>query len=181
VSILNIFYLDNDVKLCAHYHVDKHTIKQILEYAQILSTTHRIVDGEKYIDKTANNRSIQRWKLNGAREELLYKSTHWNHPSVKWCRESQQNYYWLYQLFIQLLAEYQYRYGKVHACTKLIPYLGIAPKNIPWKPFTEPTPAMDAQYIVPNDSLASYRNYYKFGKQHLHSWSNRPVPSWILE
>lgn len=151
------------------------------ESAQILSTVHRVLDGSHYIDKTANNRNVQRWKLDDDRENVLYLATHWSHPSVKWCRESQQNYYWLYQLFIQLLAEYQYRYGKVHACTKLIPYLGIAPKNIPWKPFTEPTPAMDAQYIVPNDSLASYRNYYKFGKQHLHSWSNRPVPSWILE
>lgn len=176
---MNIFYVNENVVDCAKQHCDRHSISQCKEYAQILSTTHRVVDGYWYTEKV-NGRNIQRWELLDERENHLYLASHFNHPSVKWCRESQQNYYWLYQLFIQLLAEYQYRYGKVHACTKLIPYLGIAPKNIAWKPFTEPTPAMDNQYIVVNDSLQSYRNYYKYGKIHLHSWKNRPIPDWIL-
>lgn len=35
---MNIFYLDEDVTLCAQYHCDKHVIKMILESAQILCT-----------------------------------------------------------------------------------------------------------------------------------------------
>lgn len=175
---MNIFYLDSVPKNCAQFHVDSHITKMPVELAQILSTTHRIIDGKEYIDSSSGRR-IKRWKLLDERENNLYLATHYNHPSVKWCRESQQNYYWTYRLFLELLAEYTYRYSKTHACTKLIPYLGIAPKNIAWKPFTEPTPAMDNQYIVVNDSLQSYRNYYKYGKIHLHSWKNRPIPNWI--
>lgn len=42
---MNIFYLDCSPKLCAEYHVDKHVVKMILEYAQLLSTAHRMLDG----------------------------------------------------------------------------------------------------------------------------------------
>lgn len=176
---MNIFYLSHNVDECARYHVDKHVIKQIVEYAQILSTTHRVLDGKLYVD-VSSGRQYKRWMLFDEKENVLYKSTHFNNPSVKWCRESQQNYYWLYNLFLRLIAEYYYRYKKVHACTKLIPYLGLAPQNINWKLFTEPTPVMGAEYIIENNSLESYRNFYKYGKQHLHSWKNRPTPTWIL-
>ena len=47
---MNIFYLDHDVSTCAKMHVDKHVCKMVIEYAQLLSTTHRVLDGEMYID-----------------------------------------------------------------------------------------------------------------------------------
>ena len=43
---MNIFYLDEDVQKCAEYHVDRHVVKMILEYAQLLSTAHRVLDGD---------------------------------------------------------------------------------------------------------------------------------------
>ncbi len=178
---MNIFVLDWDLKKCAQNHVDRHVVSQVKESAQILSTAHRMLDGYWYTEKV-NGRNIQRWELLDAREQHIYKSTHFNHPSVKWCRESLHNYTWLSCLFVELLKEYTYRYNKVHACSRLVSALLTAPSNISWeKPFTQPTPAMDSQYIVPGDSLASYRNYYKFAKQHLHSWKNREIPDWIME
>ena len=40
---MNIFgYLDKDPKRCAEMHCDKHVVKMILEYAQLLSTAHRV-------------------------------------------------------------------------------------------------------------------------------------------
>jgi hypothetical protein len=42
---MNIFYLDEDPKICAQYHCDKHVVKMIIEYAQLLSTAHRVLDG----------------------------------------------------------------------------------------------------------------------------------------
>lgn len=41
---MDIFRLDNDPTVCAKYHCDKHVVKMILEYAQILSTAHRVLD-----------------------------------------------------------------------------------------------------------------------------------------
>ena len=38
---MNIFYLHNNPKVCAEQHVDKHVVKMIVEYAQLLSTAHR--------------------------------------------------------------------------------------------------------------------------------------------
>jgi hypothetical protein len=32
---MNIFYLDEDPKICAQYHCDKHVVKMIIEYAQL--------------------------------------------------------------------------------------------------------------------------------------------------
>jgi hypothetical protein len=42
---MNIFYLDEDPKICAQYHCDKHVVKMIIEYAQLFSTAHRVLDG----------------------------------------------------------------------------------------------------------------------------------------
>jgi hypothetical protein len=42
---MNIFYLHTDVTTCAQQHCDQHVIKMVIEYAQMLSTCHRILDG----------------------------------------------------------------------------------------------------------------------------------------
>lgn len=177
---MNIFYLDHDYYKCAQYHVDRHVVKMILEYAQLLSTAHRVLDGEETIE-VQNNRKIKRYKLsNSDLDSVLYKATHRNHPSAVWVRESIMNYAWLYNLLRVLCEEYTYRYGKKHLVEiKLIDILNQIPDNMKKLEFTEPTPAMPVEYIIPGDSLKSYRNYYKFGKSNLHNWKLRGSPDWI--
>jgi hypothetical protein len=148
----------------------------ILEYAQLLSTAHRVIDGTEYYDKTANGRRIKRWRLDDDRESVLYKATHVNHPSAVWARESHSNYRWLHCLFVELLAEYKYRYGRDHACHKLVVPLFKEPNNIESGYFTQPTPAMPDEYKVSGDSIQSYHNYYRGDKQRMANWKNRPVP-----
>lgn len=178
---MNIFYLDNDPKICAEMHVDKHCVKMILEYAQLLSTAHRVIDGEEYIDFTKNGRKIKRWRLsNDNMERLLYKATHINHPSAVWVRQSQANYDWLYVLWHELMSEYTYRYNKRHECEKLVTLLKKVPYNINKDlDFTEPTPAMPDEYKVDNNSIASYHNYYRGAKTRMFSWKQRATPSWV--
>ena len=176
---MNIFYLDRDVTKCAEYHNDKHVVKMILEYAQLLSTAHRVIDGVEYVDKTANGRSIKRWRLeDNTLEKELYKATHINHPSAVWVRQSNNNYNWLMCLFIELLREYTYRYGKIHATERLVYFLRKPSRNIPVSHLTQPTPAMPDEYKVPGDSLQSYRNYYIGAKNNMAKWKNREIPSW---
>jgi len=79
---MNIFYLDRDPRKCAEMHLDKHCVKMIIEYAQLMSTAHRVLDGTEYYDKTANGRKIKRWRLPDEREARLMKASHMNHPSV---------------------------------------------------------------------------------------------------
>ena len=48
---MNIFYLDKNAKIAAQSHGDKHVVKMVLEYAQILSTAHRVIDGDEVADE----------------------------------------------------------------------------------------------------------------------------------
>jgi hypothetical protein len=175
---MNIFYLDNDIKKCVEMHNDKHCVKMILEYAQLLSTAHRVLDGVELIGLSDSGRKKKFWTLGDSRDYTLYKATHINHPSAVWVRQSDANYAWLYRMFGALMDEYTYRYGKIHSCERLSQALSYRPKNIPVGPFTEPTPAMPDDCKVPGDSVASYRKYYINNKTHLASWKKRDVPSW---
>ena len=152
----------------------------IIEYAQLMSTAHRILDGDEYTDLTANGRKIKRWRLSDDREQALMKASHINHPSAVWARASDLNYTWLYNMWRCLLTEYTYRYDKVHACARLETLLAKIPNNIKTGFFTEPTPAMPDDVKVLGDSLKSYRNYYTKNKIHLAKWKKRPVPDWYL-
>jgi hypothetical protein len=152
----------------------------ILEYAQLLCTAHRVLDGDQWTDRTANGSRIKRWS-HPKLDDVLYKATHVNHPSAVWVRQSRQNYLWLYKLFNSLCYEYSYRYGKRHLCdTKLSLTLSQSPDNIPDVDFTEPTPAMPDKYKKLS-SIASYRLYYIKDKMHLASWTKRDVPHWFGE
>lgn len=174
---MNIFYLDSNVAKCAEYHNDKHVVKMILEYAQLLSTAHRVLDGKEYID-ASSGRKIKRWRLEDTSlEAQLYKATHINHPSAVWVRQSNNNYTWLMCLFQSLLMEYTHRYGKMHSCNRLVYWLRKPPVNIPVGYKTQPTPAMPDEYKVP-DSVQSYRNYYLGAKNNMAKWKNRPIPEW---
>jgi len=179
---MNIFYLHNDPQTCAELHCDKHVVKMIIEYAQLLSTAHRMLDGDEYIEMSAKNRRVKRWRLSDYREAALYKACHMNHPSAIWTRQSDANYQYLYELWKHLCEEYTNRYGRIHATqNKLINYLDRIPDNIPKAPFTEPPPAMKLypQCIVKNDSIQSYINYYREAKAHFAKWTNRPVPQFM--
>lgn len=156
---MNIFYLDYDVNKCSQYHVDSHVVKMPLETAQLLCSVHWLI-GNK----------------------APYKLTHKNHPSSIWTRKSKSNYSWLCDLGINICDEYTHRYGKIHASKQVIEWCkNNLPDNLPDLEFNEPTPAMGVEYLVENNSLASYRNYYREGKKHLHSWKKRNIPEWILK
>jgi hypothetical protein len=178
---MNIFYLDKDIKKCAEMHVDKHVVKMILEYAQLLSTAHRVLDGTISVGLSSTGRKKTSYILEDYRDSILYSATHINHPSAIWVRQSEANYRTLFNLFCELLEEYTYRYEKTHACTRLMVALSQSPKNIKLGDFTQPTPAMPDEYKVKNDSIKSYRNYYIHDKNRFAKWKNRSVPDWFAQ
>ena len=182
---MNIFFLlklednkDKWAKECAKQHVDKHVVKMIIEYAQLLSTAHRVLDGDEYIDDSGK-RKIKRWKLNTNLENILYKATHPKHPSAIWCRETSENYKMLYSLFINLCDEYTYRYNKIHLTDKkLRKVLLQLPKNIKISEVTKFPQAMPDKYKC-DCSVEAYHNYYNGDKQHIAKWSKRELPDWF--
>jgi hypothetical protein len=176
---MNIFYLHNDPVKCAEMHVDKHVVKMIIEYAQLLSTAHRVLDGKEVIGVSKTGRKAKRWQLDDEREDIAYKATHINHPSAVWARQSKENYEWLYSLWVACLNEYTHRYGKIHSCERLDSTLSNIPKNILSNKFTPPTPAMPDEFKV-SDIMQSYRNYYNGSKTRMFSWKKRSAPEWVM-
>tara|TARA_R110002020_G_scaffold249371_4_gene463271 strand:- start:1314 stop:1730 length:417 start_codon:yes stop_codon:yes gene_type:complete len=137
----------------------------ILESAQMLSTAHRITDGNDYAD-----------------EQGLYKTAHKNHPSTLWARQSKWNYMWLFDLFRFLCAEYTTRYGKYHASERLLSALSKIPSNIdPLAKLTPVPQCMPEQYKMLN-AMDAYRNYYKGEKSYFAKWNKGTAePEWWAE
>lgn len=174
---MNIFYLDWNTEICSQYHCDKHVVKMIIEYAQLMSTAHRLIDGTEYIDNSSG-RKIKRWKLNDERENILYKASHINHPSAIWTRQGHATYSWLYSLWTNCLNEYTHRYNKTHACEKLRFSLGKPPNRIADGNWSEPPQAMPDDCKMSGNSIMAYRQYYIKKKNHFAKWTKREIPFW---
>lgn len=180
---MNIFFLDNDPKTCAQMHCDKHVVKMVIEYAQLLSTAHRILDGTLYYDTGKRGQKIKRWRHPDAQwDATLYKASHIGHPSQKWAMENEANYNWLAELWTHLCAEYTHRYGRVHLTQeKLDGILQHTPMNLsPADRWHQPPPAMShyPECIVEGNSLKSYHNYYIAAKRSFAIWTARDIPHW---
>lgn len=177
---MNIFFLDYDVTAAARAHVDKHVVKMILEYAQLLSTAHRYLDGYRetyFCEKKQKTKT--RWKLdNPFMDRVLYNATHLQHPSLLWVIEDRANYDFLYSLFLELCAEYTYRYDKTHLSeVKLSDILMEPPENIKDACMTPLKLAMPDEYKT-DCPVESYRAYYRDAKADLATWKNRSKPEW---
>jgi len=167
---MNIFVLDKDIKLCAQAHVDRHVIKMILEYAQLLCTASVL-----------------------AGTDAPYGTTHINHPCSKWARESLDNWLWLKSLTLSLNQESKHRYPKYARSTNkrnlelplqaidhksALVVMGLKTPSIPSRGLTPFAQAMPEEYRG-EDAIEAYRRYYRGGKQHLLKWTNRKPPTWI--
>ena len=180
---MNIFILHDDPVKAAQDQCDKHVVKRVTEYGQMLSTAHRVLDGELYTDKTKNGRNIKRWRLKQkARQNDLYKASHVNHPSNIWTRENEENYRWLFKHFQATAKEYEKRYGRVHATyDKLGGYLWFAPHNINrFGRLTKFAQAMP-EYCKREDPVEAYRFYYIKEKVDFAKWKNTETPIWFKE
>jgi len=175
--IMNVFYLSKNPEQCAAEHCDKHVVKMIIEYAQLLSTAHRVLDGIQYSELTKNGRQIKRWLIKDSREQKLYKASHINHPDAIWARESCGNYSWLYKLFVATCDEYTKRYGKKHETDrKLRNILALEPEKIKCAQFVEPPQCMP-DHCKHEDTIQAYRNYYIKEKRGFAKWKTQ-TPEW---
>lgn len=175
---MNIFYLSDDPLIAALYHCDQH-FKMIVEYAQILSTAHRVLDGAEHT-VLVNRRRIKRWKLsNKELDEKLYLATHVNHPSVLWARENYIQYKFLYDLFIELSAVYRRAKNKDHGSyIALHEQLENIPKNINIRGvFKEPPLCMPEDCRI-GSAIDSYREFYIKEKSRFATWKDRAIPYW---
>ena len=177
---MNIFYLHKDPDICAEYHCDKHVLKMIIEYAQLLSTAHRLLDGVEGRGSSKSGKTqVRVWTLDYKRDTLIYKASHVNHPSNIWVRSSSEHYEWLWKLWHYLCVEYTNRYGKVHMTwKKLRGELSDMPNNIDKNVgFQEPPQCMPDE-CKREDTITAYRSFYRAHKREFATWKNQ-VPDWF--
>ena len=160
---MNIFYVDENPYTAAVMLSDVHIVKMILETAQMLSTAHRLTQ-----------KSVP---------EVLYKTTHKNHPSAVWIRSSRDHYIWAYRHFAQLSMEYTRRYARTHLTwKKLSKHLRSIPK-LPKEGFTAPPMCMPDEFKI-GKPVDSYRWYYTSKSRSMNrtmTWTNATQPQWFGE
>lgn len=154
---MNRFILDEEPFRSVQYHCDKHVVKMILEEAQMLSTVHH-----RY------NSPV----------EGLYKPTHKHHPCTVWAGDTVDNYLYAHDMFMALCGEYTYRYGKIHATSRLMLPLATPPKGIPNGGLT-PFPQAMPDEFKQVDAVEAYRGYYRGAKAAICKWTRRGVPDWF--
>jgi hypothetical protein len=154
---MNLFFVNKDPVVAAFDLVDKHVVKMILECCQMMSTAAR---------------------RNGYESEHIYKDAHVNHPMTKWVGDSKEHYAWCWEHAIALSSEYRVRYGKTHKSSRLLPRLTVAMANVPSNGWVDPPLCMPDEYKI-GDYVESYREYYRKGKAHIHTWTRKQIPAWI--
>lgn len=162
---MNLFYLETSPRGAAHALCDKHIPKMTLETAQMLSTAAWCV-------LSLPNDSVLPY---------VYKSAYVNHPSTAWVRSGVSQYVWAYSLFQHLCSEFEFRFGKPHASSRLIHSLGHFDvlTALPNTVFDAPPQCMPEQYQQ-IDTLQAYRNYYMGEKMGFAKWERgRDCPDWI--
>lgn len=192
---MNIFVLHTDPKIAATMHLDKHVVKMILEYGQLLSTAHRLQSGRDesivYVERKSGLKQRKVILLDGdvveeqdgkpvLKATRVYLDTHANHPCGLWVRDSKANYLWTHDLLVATCREYTYRYGKIHKMESsgLLDTLATTPLLSPEISLTPFPLAMPDEYKV-DCPVQSYRNYYLGAKREILSYKNRKEPDWI--
>lgn len=153
---MNIFVLDNNVKVSAESMCDKHVVKMLLETAQLLCAQF-------------------------PQGVAPYKRSHYNHPCSVWCRENTANYSYLINYGLHVADEYTCRYGKIHKSENVIYWCkqNMHQLNLPHADVITPfAQAMPEQYRR-SDAVLAYRLYYINEKRGFAKWAKgRNPPDW---
>lgn len=147
---------------CAKYHCDQHVLKMLVEYTQILMTTHHL-HGKK----------------------VPWRPTHVNHPCVRWAASSRMNYLRLLLLTRVLGIEYSYRWHKRHMVAQFL-YGDLLIPPMKDGELTPPPLCMPDNYIQDHgagpwgNAVFCYRNYYLGAKLSFATWK-RGMPEWVRQ
>lgn len=162
---MNIFYLHQLAPVAAAMHCDKHVGKMLIESCQLLATAHH---------QYGNGHAVS------------YKSTHVNHPSAIWTRESTLHYHYVVTLAIYLGREFYIRYGKNHKSRDVLVAELLNPPSamhdLP-KTWSSPPLAMPDEFKSDN-AVESYRRYYASKSATMpliYHRGDRPMPIWLSD
>lgn len=149
---MNIFVISPNTTECAQALDDLRLNKMIIETAQLLSTAMRV---------------------HGYTGNLVYATSHLNHPCAVWARETNSNYQWLVAYLEDLVMERKARTSKHHKTYDKVHILKQGASLIPTGKLT-PWPN-----CTPNKHIEDVHEAYKITLRD--KWANdkRP-PKWTF-
>lgn len=153
---MNVFYTNHNPIIAAHDHCTIHMRKMIVEYAQLLSTAHHVLDS--------------------LTPEGIYKCTHINHPSAIWVRQSVHHYNWVLRCAMELCKMHQSVSKAPHKTLEVLKVLHQVPRNISSEGFIEPPVAAPEFYKVMGFYSGTTYAYQEYLKSKFTEWKNRPKP-----
>lgn len=161
---MNIFHSDRSAIISAQNLDNKRVVKMILESTQMLCTA-----------------------INEHGGKAPYKSTHVNHPSNVWARQTRSNWIWLYEHAVALGQEYVMRYGKMHKCYDILKDIRELEHLIPDGPLTTfancaAHGGKGISFKHMNNVPEAYRNYLvaRWNTDKLvPKWGTRGMPKWL--
>ena len=151
---MNVFYTNACPVEAALDHNKRHQVKMVLEYCQLLSTAHVVLDGT----------------------QTEYKKTHENHPSAIWIRQSNEHYVWVWKCAMHLCSLYTESTGKIHATQRVLESLSNPPKAIPLRKFSEPPVAAPDAFKAIAIFQSATVAYQKYLVSKFDEWKQRDKP-----
>jgi len=165
---MNIFVLDENPRIAAHMHCDKHVPKMIIEHAQMLAAAYYHTLGISKKKEILENQEVVNQLFKGwprkhpDGSDHPYAISHINHPCTIWTRESIENFNWLIECTEELCHEFFNRWkNNQHSVKLIIDWMKLNPPILPKKGITPFATAMPICYQSAN-AIESYKKYYAF-------------------
>ncbi len=162
---MNRFIIDHHPDAIAKSLCDQHIVKMPLEDAQMLCT------------------SLWHQTPEYAEEHGLYKPVHQKHPCTLWAMETRANYRFAWRLYMSMLGEYTYRYGKQHGASKHAHAIIRGEHYIPFGPLTKHPQCFSGHDECKTDEdwpIVAYRHFYKVDKMSFARYNKgRSMPNWM--
>ena len=186
---MNLFLISLNVEEAAQGLCDQLCVKMILESVQLLYSVFHMRVGTPKVQTLARKYGL-----------VAYKLTHKFHPIVIWARKKKEHYKFLVNYTMALLEEYNYRFGKNHACLQHMRMFQqlkfpkrVVPKEWPKKAKKSRKGVagrmrfplcMPEEFHVKRDGRddvgESYRKFLNH-KPYVMRFSSRPPPAWLTK
>lgn len=172
---MNIFLTDRDPEVASKDLDDSRLNKMILETTQILCVAYRYLFPEETLKH----------------HDILYKSSHENHPCSLWVKKNHYNYYWLVKYLYFINKERLRRTNKEHkSYNQLFHILVSAPINVTADDFKAYcsfdcnfTPNCTSQF-KDKPIFEAYKYYLAFkwiNFKREPKWTNSTIPAWFYQ
>lgn len=161
---MNIFYVSINAVEAARMLGDKHVIKMRLETAQLMTSCH-----------------IKHGSDAPYPSMVGLPASAMNHPCARWAQASQSHYLWLYEHFLALCKEKDYRWPGGANTIYSYRHLYVIHPEMPSASFIPPPQVMPDDCKIEGDSVNAYRKYYRTHKMRLCQYTQREPPTWLTE